>query len=159
MGFTVPERVEAMNKTTIEYLDYTWNPLAMRCTPVSEGCRDCWHIQRANMLAKNPLIPEHIQKAYAGGLPVLIESRLEEPLKVKKPSIIGVQFMGDLFHDDVKFEWKHLRGSEKPPSVRLIHPTKNTLQLTNARALPNLPKNIKHTGGHIRAPGRNNIAL
>jgi len=104
MGFTVPERVEAMNKTTIEYLDYTWNPLAMRCTPVSEGCRDCWHIQRANMLAKNPLIPEHIQKAYAGGLPVLIESRLEEPLKVKKPSIIGVQFMGDLFHESLTVE-------------------------------------------------------
>ena len=39
-----------MNKTDIEYLDFTWNSLAMRCNPVSEGCLHCWHIKRAKML-------------------------------------------------------------------------------------------------------------
>jgi len=91
-----------MNKTAIDYLDYTWNPLAMRCTPVSEGCANCWHIKRAKMLAHNPNIPEDVQEAYANlRHAMLIESRLHEPLKLKKPSRIGVQFMGDLFHVDV----------------------------------------------------------
>ncbi len=91
-----------MNKTDIEYLDHTWNPIAMRCTPISEGCKNCWHITRAKMLAKNPMISAFAQMAYAGKVkPRLIKSRLDDPLKVKKPSRIGVQFMGDLFHDDV----------------------------------------------------------
>ena len=91
-----------MNKTGIEYLDYTWNPIAMLCNPVSAGCQKCWHRTRAKMLANNPMIPEDAQKAYAGHTgPLLIKSRLEQPRKVKKPSMIGVQFMGDLFHEDV----------------------------------------------------------
>ena len=33
-----------MNKTDIEYLDYTWNPLAMRCPRTeSPGCLNCWY--------------------------------------------------------------------------------------------------------------------
>lgn len=92
-----------MNKTGIEYLDFTWNPIAMRCSPISAGCQECWHIKRAKMLANNPMIPEDAQKAYAGrSSPLLIESRLEQPRKIKKPSMIGVQFMGDLFHDDAE---------------------------------------------------------
>ena len=90
-----------MNKTGIEYLDYTWNPIAMRCTPISEGCQKCWHITRAKMLTKNPVISGFAQKGYSGKYrPSFITSRLSGPAKVKKPSRIGVQFMGDLFHDD-----------------------------------------------------------
>ena len=93
-----------MNKTGIEYLDYTWNPIAMRCTPISEGCQKCWHIIRAKMLAKNPTISGFAQKGYSGHSTQLIKSRLDGPSKVKKSSIIGVQFMGDLFHETVDFE-------------------------------------------------------
>lgn len=92
-----------MNKTNIEYLSHSWNPLAMRCAPVSEGCKNCWHLSLVKRLAKNPMIPKDRQKAYAGGPPVLIEKELNAPLKLKKPAIIGVQFMGDLFHGNV--EW------------------------------------------------------
>lgn len=94
-----------MNKTKIEYLTHTWSPIAMRCTPVSEGCKNCWHLALANRLAKNPMIPEDRQKAYAGGEPVLIKNELFAPSRLKKSAIIGVQFMGDLFHEDVKREW------------------------------------------------------
>lgn len=91
-----------MNKTGIEYLTHTWNPIAMRCTPISEGCANCWHLTRADMLAKNPKIPEDRRNAYAGtGNPVLIKKELLAPLKRKKPGIIGVQFMGDVFHENV----------------------------------------------------------
>lgn len=97
-----------MNKTGIEYLDYTWNPMAMLCDPVSEGCQNCWHIKRAKMLAKNPNIPEFAQDCYSGDLsPRIITSRLDGPCHVKKPSKIGVQFMGDLFHNDIKKDCRY----------------------------------------------------
>jgi protein gp37 len=89
-----------MNKTNIEYLDYTWNPIAMRCAPVSEACENCWHLAAADRLARNPKIDREIRASYSGEMPhQLVNYRLEEPLKLKKPSVIGVQFMGDLFHD------------------------------------------------------------
>jgi len=90
-----------MNKTSIEYLDYTWTPIAMRCTPISAGCANCWHIRMANRLAGNPTVSEEARAAYAGGPPVLIQNELNAPLRLRKPAIIGVQFMGDLFHPDV----------------------------------------------------------
>ena len=90
-----------MNKTNIEYLDLSWNPIAMRCTPVGAGCKNCWHLAMADRLAANPSIPEDLREAYAGGPPVLVESRLDAPLRRKKPARIGTQFMGDLFCADV----------------------------------------------------------
>jgi len=91
-----------MNKTDIEYLTHTWNPIVMRCDPVSAGCQNCWHQTRARMLANNPKIPKWQQRAYAGlTAPILLQERLERPLKRIKPAIIGVQFMGDLWHKNI----------------------------------------------------------
>ena len=87
-----------MNRTNIEYMDLSWNPIAMRCTRVSEGCLNCWHLRMCDRMAANPAFPDDVRAAYAGeGPPVLIEKRLEEPMRRRKPSVIGVQFMGDLF--------------------------------------------------------------
>lgn len=94
-----------MNKTQIEYLDMSWNPIAMRCTPVSEGCTNCWHLRMADRLACNKQFSSELRAAYAGeSQPVLVESRLDDPRKRKKPTTMGVQFMGDLFHEDVSDE-------------------------------------------------------
>jgi len=91
-----------MQKTKIEYLDYTCNPIAMRCSPVSAGCANCWHIAMCDRMKNNPKIPMELREIYAGDAPPkLIESRLEAPLKLKKPAIIGLQFMGDLWHEDI----------------------------------------------------------
>lgn len=91
-----------MNKTGIEYLDYSWNPLAMHCTPVSEGCAHCWHLAMTKRLAGNTAISAGARAAYAGAAPpALMEDRLAEPMSLKKGSRIGVQFMGDLFGEDV----------------------------------------------------------
>ena len=73
----------------------------MRCSPVSEGCANCWHLKFAKRHSCNPKFSEECRKAYAGGSPVLKEKELMSPLKLKKPSRIGVQFMGDLFHEDL----------------------------------------------------------
>jgi len=90
-----------MQKTKIEYLTHTWNPIAMCCTPVSEGCTNCWHIRMANRMASMPW-PDTRGLAYnPGRAPMLNEKELSAPQFLKKPARIGVQFMGDLFHPNI----------------------------------------------------------
>jgi len=95
--------------TGVEYLTATWNPIAMRCTPVSAGCDHCWHQVMAKRFAGMSQFSDEVRAAYAGeGPPVLVERRLEQPLHWTGHQIIGVQFMGDSFHPDVpeEFIWK-----------------------------------------------------
>lgn len=90
-----------MNKTSIEYLTHTWNPIAMRCTPVSEACDNCWHLRTADRMKNNPKLPIDVREALAGDRKPFVTDRINDPLKHKNPSIIGVQFMGDLFHEKI----------------------------------------------------------
>jgi len=88
---------ETMNETGIEYLDFTWNPYT-GCKHFQTGiCGGggqefcCW----AKGLAEGRL-----KRFYPLGFaPTWHPERLEEPTRVKKPSRIGVCFMGDLFGD------------------------------------------------------------
>ena len=93
-----------MNKTGIEYLDYTWN-VTHGCTPVSAGCAQCWAKEMSIRLAGMNV------RGYDKSDPfkvVCCPWKLDEPLKVKKPSRIGVSFMGDPFHSEitVDFLWQ-----------------------------------------------------
>ena len=90
-----------MNRTGIEYLDWSWNPVAMRCTPVSDGCKNCWHLAMARRHAANPTLRREVREARAGGKPWLDVKELEAPLHLRKPARIGLEFMGDLFHQSV----------------------------------------------------------
>ena len=97
-----------MNKTNIGYLDYTWNPIAMRCTPVSEGCAHCWHLSMADRLRENPMIKPTERDAYAGrDTPIIREKEIKKPIATKAQGRIGVQFMGDLFYEGVGFDQIH----------------------------------------------------
>ncbi len=92
-----------MQKTPIDYLTHTWNPIAMRCTPCSPGCAECWHIARCDMFKNNPKFSKELREIYAGGRPPkLIGSRLNNPIKTKDHARIGVQFMGDLCMSGIK---------------------------------------------------------
>lgn len=71
------------DKTGIEYLDATWNPIRMTCTPVSTGCRNCWHLAMVKRFGLKGPAP------------------MDQPTHWKRPRRIGVQFMGDLFHPSV----------------------------------------------------------
>lgn len=90
-----------MNKTNIQYLDYTWNPIAMRCDRVSPGCDNCWHLGMANRMKANPVLNKTRREAYDGKDPVLNLTELLKPKRLRIPSKIGVQFMGDLFHPNI----------------------------------------------------------
>lgn len=91
--------------TKIDYLDETWNPISMRCDPVSPGCANCWHLRMANRHAANPSLSKELREARAGGPFCLLPKELEKPLHWKRPRRIGVQFMGDLFHENISTEW------------------------------------------------------
>jgi protein gp37 len=97
-----------MNKTNIEYLDYTWNPIAMRCTTCSPGCDHCWHLRMCDRMKNNPKIPMDQRMAYAGDGPPVLTDRLHERFNARRAAAhVGVQFMGDLLHESVPTEYIH----------------------------------------------------
>ncbi len=91
-----------MNRTGIEYLDYTWN-VTHGCSPTSIGCKNCWAKPTAKRLAH---MGQRRYSIYDPFKVVCCDWKLDEPLKVKKPSRIGASFIGDLFHDDVPQDFR-----------------------------------------------------
>lgn len=84
-----------MNKTKIAWTERTWNPVT-GCTKISEGCRHCY----AEVMAKR--LQGMGQKRYANGFqPTLHPEALNEPRRVKEPSMFFVCSMADLFNDVV----------------------------------------------------------
>ena len=83
-----------MNKTNIEWCDYTHNPV----TGCLHGCPYCY----AKKTAENPFYA----RAFPYGFePHFYPERLNDPAKVKKPQTIFVCSMADLFGDWVPDEW------------------------------------------------------
>jgi protein gp37 len=85
--------------TKIEWCEETWNPIT-GCTPISEGCQNCYAKRMANRLRG--------RCGYPADEPfkvTLHKDRLEEPLRRKKPRRMFVGSMGDLFHEDVPDEF------------------------------------------------------
>lgn len=84
-----------MATSKIEWTESTWNPVT-GCTKVSSGCINCYAERMAERLKKMG------QPNYTNGFQVAIhEHVLEYPLKWKKPKIIFVNSMSDLFHEQV----------------------------------------------------------
>lgn len=83
------------NKSTIEWTESTWNPVT-GCTKISPGCKNCYAERMARRLqAMN-------QHNYRNGFKLTLQPQmLDLPLHWKKPQMIFVNSMGDLFHDSV----------------------------------------------------------
>ncbi|KKL66379.1 hypothetical protein LCGC14_2145590 [marine sediment metagenome] len=77
-----------LSKSAIEYLDYVWN-FASGCT---KGCSYCY----AKKIATR--FPGHYPNGFE---PMLYPEAFCSPMRLKKPSIIGVGYMGDLFDDAI----------------------------------------------------------
>lgn len=91
--------VNVMNNTKIEWTDSTWNPVT-GCSKVSPGCDHCYAERMARRLTamKNP--------RYSNGFNVTMhEDLILQPLEKKKPHMIFVCSMSDLFHKDVTDEF------------------------------------------------------
>lgn len=91
-----------MARTKIEWTDMTWNPVT-GCTPISEGCQNCYAKRMAKRLAGRCGYPADDPFKVT-----LHPERLNEPLKWKTPRRVFVCSMSDLFHEDVPFEYIHV---------------------------------------------------
>lgn len=83
-----------MNKTRIEWCDYTWNPV----TGCLHGCPYCYARKIAERFKGTKAWPD-------GFKPTLHPERSADPLKMKKPQTIFVCSMADLFGNWVPDEW------------------------------------------------------
>jgi protein gp37 len=95
--------------SSIEWTDSTWNPLT-GCSKVSPGCKNCYAERMARRLRAMG------QPRYANGFRLTLhEDLLAQPLAWKKPRVVFVNSMSDLFHEDVpvKFIQEVFRVMEK----------------------------------------------
>ncbi len=84
-----------MGQTKIEWTESTWNPVT-GCTKISPGCKNCY----AERMAKR--LQAMGQPNYSNGFDVTCHPQmLEVPLDWKKPQMVFVNSMSDLFHDDI----------------------------------------------------------
>lgn len=79
----------------IEWTDSTWNPVR-GCTKISPGCKHCYaeaFAERFRGVTGHP---------YQQGFDLrLVPEKLSEPLQWKKPRMVFVNSMSDLFQDDI----------------------------------------------------------
>jgi protein gp37 len=87
--------------SSIEWTEATWNPVT-GCTKISPGCRHCY----AERMAKR--LKAMGQPKYANGFKLTTHrDLLEQPLGWKKPRMVFVNSMSDLFHKDVPLPFIH----------------------------------------------------
>lgn len=142
--------LKMMNKSKIEWCDFTWNPV----TGCRHGCPYCYAERQANRFCGNAMINKGsgqlrkeadglwvLEKPFrneidkvtpfpVGFEPVLHEYRLIMPAQKKKPAVIFVVSMGDLFGSWVPDEWiqKVFEAAQAAPWHTYLFLTKNPLR-------------------------------
>jgi protein gp37 len=83
----------------IEWTHGTWNPLT-GCTKISPGCRNCY----AECMARR--LKAMGSRNYRNGFTLTLHDHaLDTPLQWKRPRMVFVNSMSDLFHEDVPTEF------------------------------------------------------
>lgn len=149
-----------MNKTKIEWCDYTWNPV----TGCNHGCEYCYarriakrfstenknhtfigghQIGKIHELDNPAIVIDTGEKSpYPFGFdPTLYRYRLFKPTTLKEPNTIFVCSMADLFGKWVPDSWieEVFKACEKAPQHRYLFLTKNPqryIDLAKAGKLP-----------------------
>jgi len=81
--------------STIEWTESTWNPVT-GCTKISPGCKNCY-AERMALRLQAMSSPNYIN----GFKPTMHYHQLSLPIHWKKPQMIFVNSMSDLFHEKV----------------------------------------------------------
>lgn len=85
--------------STIEWTDATWNPVT-GCTKISNGCDNCY---AARFSERFRGVPGH---PFERGFDLTLRpDRLLQPLQWKRPRMIFVNSMSDLFHKNIPQEF------------------------------------------------------
>ena len=90
---------QVADRSQIEWTDATWNPVT-GCTKVSSGCDNCYaerFSERFRGVKGHP---------FENGFELTLRpERLDQPLAWKKPRMIFVNSMSDLFHKDIPVDY------------------------------------------------------
>jgi len=95
-----------MAETSIEWTDATWNPVA-GCVVITSGCTNCYAMRMAARLQAMGMSKYHGLTRKSGnrhvwtGKITLDEASLDAPKVWRKPRLIFVNSMSDLFQDEV----------------------------------------------------------
>lgn len=87
------------DKSSIEWTNSTWN-MVTGCDKVSPGCKNCYAERFANRLQKLG-----VEKYKHGFKLAFHPDIMDYPLTIKKPKMIFVNSMSDLFHERISFEF------------------------------------------------------
>lgn len=95
------------DKTGIQWTDATWNPVT-GCSKVSPGCAHCYAEAVAKRFPEKftddgtfrPWSPEN-----AAHNVLLHRDRLDQPLRWKRPRMVFVNSMSDLFHEQIPWRF------------------------------------------------------
>ncbi|PWW82380.1 hypothetical protein CR164_05105 [Prosthecochloris marina] len=88
-----------MAQSHIEWTEMTWNPVT-GCDKVSDGCRYCYAESFARRLQAMG------NDKYRDGFKLTLHPGvLQEPFRWKKPRVVFVNSMSDLFHKDVPVDY------------------------------------------------------
>jgi len=127
-----------MATSKIEWTESTWNPLT-GCTKVSPGCKHCYAERMALRLQAMG------QVNYRNGFKLTMHPHvLELPLSWKKPQMIFVNSMSDLFHENVPVEFvqKIFRIMNKASWHTFQVLTKRSTRLAELDKELDWPKNV-----------------
>jgi len=125
-------------QSAIEWTESTWNPVS-GCTKISAGCLNCY----AERLAKR--LKAMGQERYRNGFKVTIHPEaLDEPYRWKKPRIIFVNSMSDLFHEKIQLDFIqqvfNVMNDNKQHTFQIL--TKRSQRLRELAPLLNWSENI-----------------
>ena len=124
-------------KTKIEWTEQTWNPTT-GCTKVSPGCKNCYAEAMSYRLKAMKA------RGYENGFEIsILEERLIQPLKRKKPTKYFVNSMSDLFHDGIpdSFIDKVFEIIEQTPHHIYQILTKRAFRMASYFETREIPKN------------------
>jgi len=122
----------------IEWTETTWNPVT-GCTKISPGCKNCYAERMAYRLQAMG------QPNYQNGFQLTLhEQMLLLPLMWKKPRMIFVNSMSDLFHKDVPISFieKTFAVMQKASWHTFQVLTKRSKRLQEIDAIIDIPENV-----------------
>jgi len=122
----------------IEWTEATWNPTS-GCTKISSGCKNCYAESMARRLKAIGTI------GYENGFRFgIVPSRLNEPLKKKKPTVYFVNSMSDIFHEKMPLDYldKIFSVIEQTPQHTYQVLTKRADNMYEFFSQKKVPKNV-----------------
>jgi protein gp37 len=133
-----------------EWWDYSWNILP-GCTKVSPECDHCWARAMAKRLQgmKKPGYEGLVNgRGNWTGRVNILGDRLGKPLHLKRPRVIAVNLMGDLFHPNVPMDFADkvfmtmFQADWHIYMVLTKRPERMAEFCKNEYGIKNIPKNI-----------------